>query len=122
MGKFVKSISVSVQFDGDTIVFTCEPMKKAAAIKMQSFPKKPLLDDKQVPVLDKDTGGQLMTVGEEGGEFMMNEFEKHVTDVSGARDAAGNAIDKETVFTAAYFLPAISDAAVDWCARSFSGN
>lgn len=120
MGRFVRSIKVAVQFDGDSMEFACKPMDRACAIKFQSFKRVPVLDDSGAPKL-KD-GAQLFTIGDDGTAYLLEQFEKHVESVTGARDADGNALDKSVVFGSAYFIGACSDAAGEWSVRSLSGN
>lgn len=119
MGKFVKKMKIEVEYDGDTLCFECEPMKKAVAVAMQAYDRVPVLRD-GAPVL-KD-GAQVFTIADAGLEYMMDQFAEHVTAIAGARDADGNAVDRDTILGTAYFIAAVSDASGEWIARSLSGN
>lgn len=123
MGKFVKKIEFSQEFDGDQVKFTCRPMDKATALAMHSFKKAPAFeDDGTTPVIDSVTGRQKMTMTDESMKLMVDSFEKHTESVSGIRDADGNAVDLATVFGSAYFVSLAISAATEWAQRSLAGN
>jgi len=101
MSKFVRSISITKQFDGDTVTFTLRPMSYAAALQFHDLREK---------------------TQEEQGKFSQEAMREHLTSVSGATDAAGNHLGVEDLLGAAYFIPLIGEVTAAWVQESMPGN
>lgn len=105
MGKFVRSIQVVRQFDGDTWKFTLLPLNHADSVTMFELSK----DAKNI---DK--------------ERMFSEtmamLPRYLIDVSGGVDAAGQPITREDVLASAYFIPVLAEVLQEWMERSMPGN
>lgn len=96
-GRFVKSIVVEAQCGPDTLKYTCRPMSKVDALSLQQ-------------VRDTENGDEVAQ--------LLAMFDKYVDRVEGAVAEDGSAVDKDTVLSAAFYLKANGDAAVEWSRKS----
>lgn len=101
MSKFVRSISITKQFDGDTVTFTLRPMSYVTALKFH----------------DMREGAQ-----EEHGRFSLEALREHLVSVTGVTDAAGAPLGAEDLLGAAYFIPLVGEVTAAWVQESMPGN
>jgi hypothetical protein len=117
VGKFVKSITIQREFQEDSVTITARPMDRATALRMRGL-----------RTVEKAIAAGGAEVSEDGADaesaamFLLDAFSQHITDISGPRDSDGNAIDKTTILSTAYFMPLLTDAAPEWLKRSSPGN
>lgn len=101
MSKFVRSIVIVKQFDGDIVTFTLRPMSYATALKFH----------------DMRENSQ-----EAQGAFSLEAMREHLVSATGATDAAGTPLTAEDLLAAAYFIPLISEVTAAWAQESMPGN
>lgn len=101
MSKFVRNISITKPFDGDTVTFVLRPMSFAVALRLH----------------DMATATQ-----EEQGKFGQQAMREHLVSVSGATDAAGAPLGAEDILDTAYFVRLVSEVTAAWVEASMPGN
>lgn len=93
MGKFVRSIVIKEDFEGETATITCRPMTRMEALKLQK-------------IEDEDFGGMVALL-----DPAIEKFE-------GLTDAAGAVITREDFLGNAYFLPLLAKVSAKWSEAS----
>jgi hypothetical protein len=102
MGKFVRNIVVTKQFDGETWRVTLKPLTHADAVQLMSATRE-----------SSQEGLYMLAV---------QMLPRYIVEVSGGTDAAGNPITAEDVCSLAYFGPLLSEVTEEWMAQSMPGN
>lgn len=106
MGKFIKSIVIKTEFDGDNVTMTVRPMDQATAIKLRNIQR-------------KDPSG---APNDEGMNTMLSSFSEHLESVEGVTDADGNEVVLGEIKSSAYFIGLLSHGAIEWSSRSIPGS
>lgn len=101
MSKFVRNISITKQFDGDTATFTLRPMSYVTALKFNDM--RELSQEVQ-------------------GKYGLEALREHLVAVTGVTDAAGAPLGVEDILGAAYFIPLVSEVTAAWVQESMPGN
>lgn len=100
MSKFMRNITVTSEFDGDTVKASFRPISTPAAFELKR-------------------GGD----GPDTENAMLRIAKDHITQISGLKAADGTAISMDELFDSAYFLPLILDLSASWISQSMpSGN
>lgn len=115
MSKYVKSIRVETQFEGDTVVAVFRPMDYPTALKFQS-----LVEKAPTVVVTDDDGRQRETVQPtaEMADFFRDATAAHLESLTGLKDANGEAVSKDEVLQGAYFISLVTTLASAWAERS----
>lgn len=100
MSKFLRNITVTSEFDGDTVKASFRPISTPAAFELK-----------------RGEGG----TGTE--DAMLRIAKDHITQISGLKAADGSEVSMDELFHSAYFLPLVLELASQWISQSMpSGN
>lgn len=102
MSKFLRSLTITEDFDGDAVTFTVRPMNFSTALRFRDASA-----SKDVNELSK---------------LMASALSEHTEGVAGLRDAAGGELNAADVFNNAYFTALVLAVGAKWAERSMPGN
>jgi hypothetical protein len=103
MGKFVRNITVRQQWDNDAWTFVLRPLSHARAVELS----------------------QLAQSGASEGAVQLHLtrlLPEFTVEVSGGRDASGEALGAAEVYESAYFAELVALVSARWVEASMPGN
>lgn len=102
MGRFVRNIQFTREFDGDRWSVTLKPMTHADAVRL-------------LEVAGTADQSRVYSVA-------ASMLPPYIVELSGGTDAAGQPITAEDVCSLAYFAPLVAQIVEEWMAKSMPGN
>ena len=103
MSKFVRNVVVSKMFEGDSVTATFRPLSFPAALEFKAR-----------------SSGVIHDGSTE--EFILKAAREHVVSFSGLKASDGTDVTLEEFFSAAYFIPLLTDLTSEWMQNSMPGN
>lgn len=117
MSKFIRNITVSQPFQGDTVVATFKPMSFVAALEFKALIAK-LRAENSLPTTDDDGEEIEIPITDEFTNLIFRLTKDHLVSFAGLKTVDGADVTMGELFGAAFFVNLVKDLGQEWIQKS----